>query len=78
MIRIVDKELKVTVTQLARDLTIAWRNIYNALLFYKTYPILQTVSAKLSWSHYVELITIQNAEERDAHVSTPNVVRSNQ
>lgn len=50
--------------RLAKDLNIAWRNIYNALLFYKTYPILQTVSAKLSWSHYVELIAIQDSEER--------------
>jgi len=40
--------------RLAVDLDIAWRNIYNALQFYKTYPILQTVSAKLSWSHLVE------------------------
>lgn len=50
--------------RLAKDLNIAWRNIYNALLFYKTYPILQTVSAKLSWSHYVELIAMQDSEER--------------
>ena len=61
--------------QLANDLTIAWRNIYNALLFYKTYPILQTVSAKLSWSHYVELITIQNAEEREFYES--QIVQNN-
>jgi len=50
---------------LAKDLNIAWRNMYNAVLFYKRYPILQTVSAKLSWSHYVELISIQNDKERE-------------
>ncbi|MFH1563188.1 MAG: PDDEXK nuclease domain-containing protein [Nitrospirota bacterium] len=61
--------------QLANDLTIAWRNIYNALLFYKIYPILQTVSAKLSWSHYVELITTQNAEEREFYES--QIVQNN-
>ena len=46
--------------RLAKDINLAWRNTYNALLFYKKYPILQTVSAKLSWSHYVELITLQD------------------
>ncbi len=51
--------------RLAKDLNIAWRNIYNALLFYKMYPILQTVSAKLSWSHYVELITLSDGKERE-------------
>ncbi len=55
-----EKLLKI----LANDLDIAWRNIYNALLFYKMYPILQTVSAILSWSHYVELISIRNDKER--------------
>lgn len=32
--------------------------------FYNVYPILQTVSAELSWSHYVELIEINNSKKR--------------
>ena len=35
-----------------------WRKLYI------TYPILQTVSAKLSWSHYVELLKIEDPLER--------------
>ena len=31
---------------------------------YLTYPILQTVSAKLTWSHYVELLKIEDPLER--------------
>lgn len=60
---------------LAKDINIAWRNIYNALLFYKTYPILQTVSAKLSWSHYIELITVPNGKERSFYES--QIVQNN-
>jgi len=37
---------------------------YNAVAFYRAYPILQTVSAELSWSHYVELMALKNSEER--------------
>lgn len=42
----------------------SYRNLYLCLSFYKTYNILQTVPAKLSWSHIVELISIKNKEER--------------
>ena len=31
---------------------------------YLTYPILQTVSAKLTWSHYIELLKIDDPLER--------------
>lgn len=32
--------------------------------FYKIYPILQTLSAELSWSHYVLLIKITDDSKR--------------
>ena len=32
--------------------------------FYQTYQIQQTVSVKLSWSHYCELLTISDADKR--------------
>ncbi len=63
------------IKQLAKDLNIALRNIYNALLFYKSYPILQTVSAKLSWSHYVEIIAIKDNEEKGFYES--QIVQNN-
>ena len=52
------------IKHLARDLGISERNLHNSVKFYKAYPILQTVSAQLSWSHYVELIYLGNKEER--------------
>ena len=32
---------------------------------YITYPKFQTVSGKLSWSHYCELLSIENVDERN-------------
>ncbi|MBL7117729.1 MAG: DUF1016 family protein [Candidatus Syntrophoarchaeum sp.] len=52
------------IARLASDLDIAKRNLHNTVRFYKVYPIVQTVSAQLSWSHFVELIYLDNKEER--------------
>ena len=40
-------------------------NLFNMRKFYITYPKLQTLSGKLSWSHYCELLSIVNDEERN-------------
>lgn len=40
-------------------------NLNNMRKFYLLYPICQTVSDKLSWSHICELITIDNDLERN-------------
>ena len=56
--------------QLSNDLTIRYgngfslSNINKMRKMYLTYPILQTVSAKLTWSHYVELLKIDDPLER--------------
>ena len=56
--------------KLSRDLTdlygsgFGMSNINKMRKLYLTYPILQTVSAKLSWSHYVELLKIEDPLER--------------
>lgn len=56
--------------RLSRDLTdlygsgFGMSNINKMRKLYLTYPILQTVSAKLSWSHYVELLKIDDPLER--------------
>lgn len=39
-------------------------NLFNMRRFYLTYPIFQTVSGKLTWSHYCELLTIDNNDAR--------------
>lgn len=40
-------------------------NLFNMRKFYCVYSKFQTVSGKLSWSHYCELLVIENKEERD-------------
>ena len=40
-------------------------NLFNMKKFYITYPKFQTVSGKLNWSHYCELLSIENKEERN-------------
>lgn len=53
-------------TDLARDLKedygrgFSKSNIYLMRLFYLTYEKFQTVSGKLNWSHYAELLSISN------------------
>ena len=40
-------------------------NLFNMRKLYITYPKFQTVSGKLSWSHYCELLSIENVDERN-------------
>lgn len=53
-------------TNLAKDLKIkhgkgfSKSSIYLCRQFYLKYPIFQTLSGKLSWSHYAELVTISD------------------
>lgn len=39
-------------------------NLQNMRNFYLKYPICQTVSGKLSWSHYCELLSISDDNKR--------------
>ena len=39
-------------------------NLFNMRKFYLAYPIFQTVSGKLSWSHYSELLSMSDNEKR--------------
>lgn len=55
---------KYLIDNLAIDLEVEKRLIYRTVQFYKFYPIVSTVSTQLSWSHYVELIEINNQKER--------------
>lgn len=40
-------------------------NLRNMRLFYQVYPKCETVSPKLTWSHYVKLIRIENEQARN-------------
>ena len=59
-----------TLSQLSRALTkelgkgFSRSNVYNMRQFYLSYPIFQTVSGKLNWSHYCELLSISDKEKR--------------
>ncbi len=55
---------KYLIDNLAGDLEISRRLLYQIYGFYKVYPIVQTLSAQLSWSHYVELIELSDEKER--------------
>jgi hypothetical protein len=41
------------------------RNLNLFRQFYRKFPIVQTLSAQLSWSHYSLLLTISDAEKRE-------------
>ncbi len=45
------------------------RNLRTMRKFYLTYPIWKTVSAKLSWSHYLELIKIEEDAKRNFYLN---------
>jgi len=57
-------------TKLSKDLKLRYgrgfskSNVYLMRLFYLKYQKFQTVSGKLSWSHYAELLGIENDLER--------------
>ncbi len=44
------------------------RNLRNMRQFYLTFPIWQSVNAKLSWTHYVRLIRIENRDAREWYI----------
>lgn len=45
------------------------RNLRTMRKFYLSYPIWKTVSAKLSWSHYLELIKIEEDNKRNFYLN---------
>ena len=61
--------------KLSKKLTIEFgkgfsaRNLRTMRKFYMTYPIWKTVSAKLSWSHYLELIKIEEYNKRQFYLN---------
>ncbi len=61
---------KKLLINLSKDLSVKYgkgfsrSNLQYMRLFYIYYPIRQTVSGKLSWSHYVELLAINDDLER--------------
>ena len=61
---------KQTLKELSKELTkefgkgFSRANLYNMRLFYQSYEKIQTVSGKLSWSHYCELLSISDTDKR--------------
>ena len=61
---------KDTMRQLARTLTkefgkgFSLSNVYNMRQFYLDYPIFQSLTGKLTWTHYCELMSISDRDRR--------------
>ena len=61
---------KQLLTELSKRLTLelgrgySKSNLYNMRGFYESYPIFQIQSGKLSWSHYIELKGVEDADAR--------------
>ena len=63
-----------TLKRLSKDLTLRYgngfglSNVYRMRQLYTAFPIFATVSQKLSWSHYVELLKIDDPLERSFYL----------
>lgn len=63
-----------TLKRLSRDLTdhygkgFSYSNVYRMRQFYLTFSNFATVSQKLSWSHYVEILKISDPLERSFYI----------
>lgn len=61
---------KKLITQLSRELSkelgsgFSKSNLFNMRSLYLNYPIFQTVSGKLTWSHYCELLSVSDKDAR--------------
>ena len=45
------------------------RNIFNMRKFYVTFPIVQALSAQLTWSHFLLLINLEKKDARDFYLN---------
>ena len=68
-----NKLIKEYSVKLTRELGkgYSWRNLYNMRQYYLLFSkndILQTMSAKLSWSHIIELICLNNANKINYYI----------
>jgi predicted nuclease of restriction endonuclease-like (RecB) superfamily len=55
---------KYLIENLSVDLGTPKRRLYEIVKFYRVYPIVRSVTAQLSWTHYVALTDIENKEKR--------------
>ncbi len=62
------------ISELSKQLTVDFgsgfsaRNIRNMRQLYNCFPIWQTVSAKLSWSHYLLILKIEDEKAKDYYI----------
>jgi hypothetical protein len=66
---------KQLLTNLSKDLTVrlgkgySRSNLFNMRLFYTHFPKIQTVSGKVSWSHYLELLKCDDELEMQFYMT---------
>ena len=60
-----------TISYISKELTkrfgkgFSRANVWNMISFYKEYHSVQTLSERLSWSHYCELLSISDKDKRN-------------
>ena len=62
--------IKALSTRLTQDFGKGYstRNLWNMRQFYITFPIVQTLSAQLSWSHYQLIMRVESKEAREYYI----------
>ena len=69
------KKTNNLIKELGKRLSLNYGKEFNASyfskmrLFYLTCPILESLIPKLSWNHYMELLTIKNPNERNFYIN---------
>ena len=69
------KKTNNLIKELGKRLSLKYGKEFNASyfskmrLFYLTFPILESLIPKLSWTHYMELLTIKNPNERNFYIN---------
>ena len=65
-----EDEKNKSISQISKELTkrfgkgFSRSNIFNMVNFYKSYKSVQTLSGRLGWSHYCELLSISDLDKR--------------
>ena len=69
------KKTNNLIKELGKRLSLKYGKEFNASyfskmrLFYLTFPILKSLIPKLSWTHYLQILTIKNPNERNFYIN---------
>lgn len=75
-----NSENNKSITEISKSLTqklgkgFSRANIWNMINFYKEYGTVQTLSERLSWSHYCELLIISDVNKRSFYEKNVSIL----